>query len=139
MSPESPDVVPADQPAPVNGKKSYMITPKLREQYIRQAEDWWNRTARHLVSQEKNSERTDRRFRAAKAGGPAIITTGEKQVVVPSGILNGKMFHNLTDAERAQVLKVWMHSYTPFQFADLAQKEKDLLLEGFTKKVFFEH
>lgn len=122
----------SNQPKEIKG---VFITPRQRQYYIDQARDWWNRTGRHMVSQEKNSERTKRKFREARAGAPAILTHGVKENVIPSGILNGKMYDNLRPEERGRVLKIWMHHYTPFKFPDLTKREHDLRLESVTEQV----
>lgn len=124
---------------PAEEKKGVFITPKQRQDYLARAADWWDRTARHMVSQEKNSERTKRRFREATALAPAILTTGAKEVVIPSGILNGRMFNNLAKHEQARVLKIWMHHFTPFQFPDLTERERELALEQSVKQIITEH
>lgn len=104
-------------------KKQVMITPKLRQQYILNAREWWNTKGRHMVAATANEERVGGKFRAGTGSAPGIKTTGNKERVLPSGILNGKMFDNLTPRERAQVLKVWMHYYTEFKFPDLSEKD----------------
>ncbi len=120
-------------------KKGVFITPKQRQEYINSAAAWWDGTGRHMVSQEKNSERAQRKFREASAVSAAIITTGPKETVIPSGILNGRMFHNLTPNEKGRVLKIWMHNFTPFQFADLSKREQELQLEDSVKQIITEH
>lgn len=120
-------------------KRQFMITPKLREQYLQQAAQWWNTTGRHLVDKEKNTERGKRKFREARAGAPAIMTQGAKEVVIPSGILQGLEFDRLAADERARILKVWMHNNTPFQFPDLVERERQLLLEQHIRKQIIKH
>ncbi len=118
---------PISAEAPLSEKKGVMITPRQRQEYINQARDWWDKTGRHMVSQENNMDDTKRKFRGG-GNAPGILTTGAREVVIPSGILNGRMFHNLTPIERARIVKVWMHHFTEFKFPDLTQREHDLML-----------
>jgi len=104
-------------------KKQVLITPKQRQAYIISAREWWDTKGRHMVAQKGNEERVGGKFRAGTGNAPGIRTTGSKEKVLPSGILNGKMFDNLTPRERSQVLKAWMHYYTEFKFPDLTEKD----------------
>lgn len=76
-----------------------------------------------MISSVANEERVGGKFRAGTGSAPGIKTTGNKERVLPSGILNGKMFDNLNPRERSQVLKVWMHYFTEFKFPDLTEKD----------------
>lgn len=104
-------------------KKQVFITPAQRQQYLLKAREWWDKKGRHMVAQNANEERTKVKFRAGTGIAPAIKTTGNREKVLPSGILNGKMFDNLNPRERSHILKVWLHYYTEFKFPDLTEKD----------------
>jgi len=109
--------------APAASKPRVFITPEQRRVYLVQARDWWDKKGRHMVAATFNEERAKPKFRAGTGNAPGIKTTGSREKVLPSGILNGKMFDNLNPRERSQVLKAWLHYYTEFKFPDLTEKD----------------
>lgn len=74
---------------------------------VRLASIWWDDKGRYLVNAHANQEEVNRRFRSASNGAPAIITPGERQAVINSGILNGWPWDRLTRREQQQVVKQW--------------------------------
>lgn len=82
---------------------------------VKMAEAWWQRAGRYAMKKVANRERVGRKFLPASAGlsggSTAILIQGEDVDVIPSGILRGLEWDQLTRREQLQVVKHWHHHF----------------------------
>lgn len=72
---------------------------KVREA-IASACYWWNKTGRQMMRKD-----------GAKGSEIAVSLNPENDNFSPSGILNGRPWDQLTQREKAQIVKAWHHFY----------------------------
>ncbi len=80
------------------------------EKAIRLAEQWWDKTGRHLMSKKFNEAEQGRKFLPSTDNAPALVMQGEKIGVIASGILKAYPWDMLTRREKLHVTKTW-HQY----------------------------
>ena len=98
----------------------------------RRAEQWWMQGGRHMMSQQLNKagnvEEIGRRFSAAGANTPAILVKGSMEPVIPSGILRGLPWDELTSGEQLRIVKVWHREHIVSPLLGLARQQGTLTL-----------
>lgn len=95
---------------------------------IAKAEKWWNEY-RGAVAGHFNVHQDAPRVRAAANGAPGIVIKGEIVETVPSGILSGRPWRDLTLEERREIVKIWHHNHVVVPQVEGAQL-KDMARVG---------
>lgn len=101
---------------------------KIREA-MHLAAIWWDKTGRHMVDKEINTETTAARV-SARSGMPVSIVKGDKMPTLPSGILQGLPWDALTDQEKARVLVTWHSEFHVKPGKARVRGHLELLLSG---------
>lgn len=78
---------------------------------MRHAAKWWDSTGRKIISKIFNVEEVGGSFRPAAKGAPAIKVSPNREVVIPSKVLQGHAWDELDRRERAAVVKAWLSQY----------------------------
>lgn len=78
---------------------------------VRLASKWWDSTGRKIISKVFNVEEVGGSYRGAGGGAPAIRVTPNREVVIPSKVLQGHAWDELDRRERAAVVKAWLSQY----------------------------
>ena len=76
---------------------------------VERASDWWDRFGRHQIPQAFNTE-TKVQHRKSVGDFPAIVLR-KTETVIPAGLLEGKVWDDLTQDEQRQVVKAWHHFF----------------------------
>ena len=85
---------------------------------VRLAADWWDKTGRHLMSKTANREQRNT-FKAGNGSAPAIRVKDKGEVVLPSKVLQGFPWDELSRREKASVVRAWLKEYRVWYPAEL--------------------
>jgi len=99
----------------------------------KRAEQWWmDYGGRHMLSKELNKvsnvEEIGRRFTPAGKKTPAILIKGSMEPVIPSGILRGLPWDELTSDEKLRIVNVWHREYIVSPLHGMARQQGTLTL-----------
>ena len=79
---------------------------------VERAEGWWEKYGRHHMPKDFNTETIVKHRKAVPGFGflgfPAVILR-KTETVIPAGLLEGKVWGELTQDEQRQVVKMWHH------------------------------
>lgn len=79
---------------------------------VRMASRWWDNTGRNIISKIFNTEIVGGSARGPGLNGaPAIKVSGNREVTLPSKLLQGHPWEDLDRRERAAVVKAWVSQY----------------------------
>jgi hypothetical protein len=79
---------------------------------VRLASRWWDGTGRKIISKVFNVEEVGGSAKGpGKNGAPAIRVSPNREVVIPSKVLQGHAWDELDRRERAAVVKAWLSQY----------------------------
>lgn len=103
------------------------IPEKRKAAIVKAAAKWWDETGRRLVKKRFNLEEQGRKV-VAGGSSPGFVIAGNVVPTIPSPLLLGQPWDDLTPRERGQLLKVYMHNFTEYKFPDLDERQHALAI-----------
>ncbi len=82
---------------------------KFSEHEIATARQWWDRRGRYLISREFNVDEYRPKVATGSKGAPGFKVDKLESPRLPSGILEGMPFQELTPHEQHRVIYVWRY------------------------------
>lgn len=94
-----------------------MAMSKYSEHERNVARRWWDDVGRGLISRQINPDDTETRVRTG-GPAPAIVSRQIVDAKIPSGILNGLAFDQLTEREQLRVIACFQYAHERERYPD---------------------
>lgn len=95
---------------------------------INKARIWWETLGRHELSKQLNKqsnvEEVGRVVKPGTGRSPGFTVAGSREVVVPSGILQGLPWDQLTKQEQTNVVRQWHHFHVVHPLQGMAGSQR---------------
>lgn len=114
-----------------NLKKGLMRSGMAPKEAIFRARNWWDKIGRKIVRIQFNQEYQGGSFKPSSGKAPGVKVSPTLAHVVPSGILKGLPWAQLTKPEKFRVAKEWHDTEYMMNFPLLEQK---LIFKHYQKK-----